>query len=223
MAVGKTNAGQRKNIPVWLVYSIGLAPAVWQFCRGATGNLGADPVKAFELFLGLWAIRFLILTLAVSPARQLFGLNFMRYRRALGLLCFYYASMHLAAYLVLDQALMLSAILEDVLKRPFIMLGMAAFVLLLPLALTSNSFSIRRLGRNWVRLHRLVYAIAICAGVHFALATKVLSADQFVYLGLIALLLGYRLFRPGLKPRRKRASNAAPQAFRPRVSPSNTQ
>ena len=134
---------------------------------------------------------------------RLLSLNFIRYRRALGLLCFYYASMHLAAYLVLDQALMLPAVIEDVLKRPFIMLGMAAFVLLLPLALTSNSFSIRRLGKNWVRLHRLAYVVAVCAAVHFALATKVLSADQYVYLGLITLMLGYRLVRLGLKPRRK--------------------
>src|SRR3546814_7218263 len=146
--------GHRTAMPLGLCHTSGLAPAFWQFCGCATGNLGADPVKAFELFLCLWAVRFLILTLAVSPARQLFGLNFIRYRRALGLLCFYYAAMHLAAYLVLDQALMLTAVVEDVLKRPFIMLGMAAFVLLLPLALPSNSFSIRSLGTKWVRLHR---------------------------------------------------------------------
>lgn len=214
MATGRATNAVWTIVPVWLVYVVGLAPAVWQFYLGATGNLGADPVKAFELFLGLWAVRFLLLTLAVSPARQLFGVNFIRYRRALGLLCFYYASMHLAAYLVLDQTLMLTAVIEDVLKRPFIMLGMAAFMVLLPLALTSNTFSIRRLGKNWVRLHRLVYAIAVCVAVHFALATKVLSVDQYVYLGLFALLLGYRIVRTSLTPRRKATETAMSPAPR---------
>src|SRR3546814_16823538 len=100
MAVGHMKAGQRKAIPVWLVYTIGLAPAVWQFCRGATGNLGADPVKAFELFLGLWAVRFLILTLAVSPARQLFCLIFLRFRRPPGPLFFYYSALHFDPHLL---------------------------------------------------------------------------------------------------------------------------
>ena len=119
---------------VWVLYVAGLAPAVYNFYLGATGSLGADPVKTFELDLGLWAVRFLILALAVSPLREIFGVNLLRYRRALGLLCFYYALMHFLTYLVLDQRLMLSAILADVSKRPFTMLGAAAFVLLVPLA-----------------------------------------------------------------------------------------
>lgn len=203
-------AGTRtwRNGSIWLVYIIGLAPAVWQFYLGATDNLGADPVKAFERFLGLWAVRFLILTLVVSPMRELFGANFVRYRRALGLLCFYYAAMHFSTYLVLDQSLMFSAVLADIAKRPFIMLGMAAFTLLVPLAITSNGFSIRRLGKNWRRLHRLIYGVAISAGIHFALATKVISGEQYVYLGVIALLLSYRLFRPIVQRRRKAKRSA---------------
>jgi sulfoxide reductase heme-binding subunit YedZ len=184
---------------VWVLYAAGLAPAVYNFYLGATGSLGADPVKTFELNLGLWAVRFLILALAVTPLREIFRVNVIRYRRALGLLCFYYALMHLLTYLVLDQRLMLPAILADVSKRPFTMLGAAAFVLLVPLALTSNTFSVRRLGKAWVRVHRLIYLIAICGAFHFALATKVLSGEQYLYLTLIALLLGHRLLRPYLK------------------------
>jgi sulfoxide reductase heme-binding subunit YedZ len=185
-----------QSASVWALYAVGLLPAAWSFYLGATDQLGADPVKTFELFLGLWTIRFLILTLAVSPARDLFGWNYLRYRRALGLLTFYYALMHFTVYMVLDQALDISMVVNDVLKRPFIMFGMAALALLIPLALTSNNFSIRRLGPNWVRLHRLVYIVAAAGAVHFALSTKVLGLQQYIYGGLIILLILYRSWRP---------------------------
>lgn len=192
------------SVSVWLVYVVGLVPAAWSFYRGATGGLGADPVKSFELLLGLWTLRFLILTLAVSPLRELGGWSFLRYRRALGLLTFYYAAMHFTVYAVLDQTLMLDAIIADVLKRPFIMFGMAGLVLLVPLAVTSNTASIRKLGPNWIKLHRLVYIIAALGAVHFALSTKVLSLEQYIYIGLILLLILYRAVRPILRERKRR-------------------
>ncbi|OLP52878.1 sulfoxide reductase heme-binding subunit YedZ [Rhizobium rhizosphaerae] len=193
---------------IWVLYGVGLLPAVWAFYQGATGGLGADPVKSFEHLLGLWALRFLILTLAVTPLRERLRINLLPYRRALGLLCFYYAAFHLAAYMVLDQALDLAVVLEDVLKRPFIMFGMAAFVMLVPLAVTSNRASIRRLGRNWIRLHRLIYLAAAAALLHYALSTKVLTPEQWIYIGLILVLLLYRGVRPLLPrpmPARSRA------------------
>ena len=208
-SVAKTTVRRWGPNLAWLLYVAGFAPAVYNFYLGATGSLGADPINTFELFLGLWAVRFLILTLAVSPLREIFGVNLILYRRALGLLCFYYALMHFLTYLVLDQRFMLSAILADVTKRPFIMLGAAALVLLVPLALTSNAFSIRRLGQAWVRIHRLIYLIAICGAIHFALATKVLSGGQYLYLTLITLLLAYRLVRPYLKRARGTAGRSA--------------
>lgn len=192
------------SVSVWLVYAVGLVPAAWSFYLGATGGLGADPVKSFELLLGLWTLRFLILTLAVSPLRELGGWSFLRYRRALGLLTFYYAAMHFTVYAVLDQTLMLDAIIADVLKRPFIMFGMAGLVLLVPLAVTSNAASIRTLGPNWVKLHRLVYIIAALGAVHFALSTKVLSLEQYIYIGLILLLILYRAVRPILRERKRK-------------------
>lgn len=190
---------------IWALYVVGLLPAVWTFYLGATDQLGADPVKTFELFLGLWTIRFLILTLAVSPARDLFGWNYLRYRRALGLLTFYYALMHFTVYMVLDQAMDLSAVLDDVLKRPFIMFGMAGLALLIPLAVTSNNFSIRKMGMKWIWLHKLIYIIAAAGALHFALSTKILDLEQYAYVGLIILMILYRSWRPIAKSR-KRAS-----------------
>jgi len=192
-----------QSASVWALYALGLLPAAWTFYLGATDQLGADPVKTFELFLGLWTIRFLILTLAVSPARDLLGWNYLRYRRALGLLTFYYALMHFTVYMVLDQALDFSAVVNDVLKRPFIMFGMAGLALLVPLAVTSNNFSIRRLGPNWVRLHRLVYIIAAAGAVHFGLSTKILDLEQYIYVGLIIMLILYRSWRPIARSRKR--------------------
>ncbi|MBB2755747.1 UNVERIFIED_ORG: sulfoxide reductase heme-binding subunit YedZ [Rhizobium aethiopicum] len=188
---------------VWLLYVVGLVPAAWTFYLGATDQLGADPVKTFELFLGIWTIRFLIATLAVSPARELLGWNYLRYRRALGLLTFYYALMHFTVYMVLDQAMDIHAVINDVLKRPFIMFGMAGLAMLIPLAVTSNNFSIRRLGKAWIWLHRLVYIVAACGALHFALSTKILDLEQYIYVGLIIALILYRSWRPIARSRKK--------------------
>ncbi|MGV2098857.1 protein-methionine-sulfoxide reductase heme-binding subunit MsrQ [Rhizobium sp. 21-4511-3d] len=190
---------------VWALYAVGLLPAAWTFYLGATDQLGADPVKTFELFLGLWTIRFLILTLAVSPARDLLSWNYLRYRRALGLLTFYYALMHFTVYMVLDQAMDLSAVVDDVLKRPFIMFGMAGLALLVPLAVTSNNFSIRKMGMKWIWLHKLIYIIAAAGALHFALSTKILDLEQYIYVGLIILMILYRSWRPIAKSRKRAA------------------
>ncbi|MDK4736766.1 protein-methionine-sulfoxide reductase heme-binding subunit MsrQ [Rhizobium sp. CNPSo 3490] len=188
---------------VWMLYVVGFVPAAWTFYLGATDQLGADPVKTFELFLGIWTIRFLIATLAVSPARELFGWNYLRYRRALGLLTFYYALMHFTVYMVLDQAMDIQAVVNDVLKRPFIMFGMAGLAMLIPLAVTSNNFSIRHLGTTWIWLHRLVTIIAACGALHFALSTKILDLEQIIYVGLIIALILYRSWRPIARSRKK--------------------
>src|SRR5262249_1457047 len=140
------------------IYILGMLPAVSTFYLGLTDQLGADPQKTLERTLGLWALRFLIVCLAVTPLRRLGGPNLVRYRRALGLLAFYYAAMHLTVYGVLDQGLNVAAIWADIVKRPYITIGMLAFLILVPLALTSNAPMIRRLGTAaWQRLHRLVY------------------------------------------------------------------
>lgn len=180
---------------IWLLYAVGLVPAAWGFWLGATGRLPGNPVKEFEHLLGLWALRFLIATLAVTPIRDLFSINWVRYRRALGLLAFWYVLMHFLTYMLLDQYLNFPAILVDIAKRPFITIGMTGFVLLIPLALTSNNWSIRRLGMRWVRLHRLVYVIAAAGALHFALSVKVVGLEPWTYIGLVLLLLLWRPVR----------------------------
>lgn len=207
-----------RSASTWAVYIVGLLPAGWTFYLGASGQLGADPVKTFELFLGLWTIRFLILSLAVSPLRDLFGWNLLRYRRAVGLLTFYYAVMHFSVYLILDQAMDVDAVVADILKRPFIMFGMVSLALLVPLAITSNNFSIRRMGRRWTWLHRLVYVSAAAAALHFALATKVFEIEQTIYIGMIVLMILYRSWRPiarARKDQRKQRSARVPSPTRP--------
>lgn len=193
---------------IWLVYAAGLLPAAYGFWLGATGRLPGNPVKEFEHLLGLWALRFLIATLAITPLRDLAGINWIRYRRALGLLAFWYVLMHFLTYMVLDQYLNFSAVVADIAKRPFITIGMAAFVLLIPLALTSNSWSIRRLGSRWGKLHRLVYVIAAAGALHFAMSVKVVGLEPWTYIALVGLLLAYRPIRPLLRGKRRERPGA---------------
>jgi methionine sulfoxide reductase heme-binding subunit len=197
------------QVPKIAIYLVGFIPAIWLFYAGITDQLGADPMRYLEQGLGLWALRFLIATLTITPLRQLFNINLLRYRRALGLLAFYYAALHLTTYLVLDQGLDVSAIVADIVKRPYITIGMATFVILVPLALTSNNASIRRMGgQAWAKLHRLVYLAAIGAALHFLLVVKSWPPEPLVYAAIVAVLLGYRLIRSTMKktsPRRRLA------------------
>ena len=195
------------------IYLLGLLPAVWTFYLGIVDQLGADPQKTLERTLGVWALRFLILALAITPLRRLGLANWVRWRRALGLLAFYYAVLHLTVYSVLDQGLDLGAIWADIVKRPYITVGMLAFTLLVPLALTSNAPMIRRLGgAAWQRLHRLVYLAATAAVVHFIMLEKSWSAELILYAGLTTALLAFRLFwrrAKSTKPPRQTANRAA--------------
>ena len=198
-----------RSASIWALYAIGLVPAALWFYLGATGRIPGNAIKEFEHALGLWALRFLFLTLAVTPLRDLAGINLVRYRRALGLLAFWYVVMHFATYMLLDQRLDMSTIVTDILRRPFITIGMAALVMLVPLALTSNNWSIRRLGRWWTRLHRLVYVIVLAGVLHFAMSVKVIGPEPAIYITLALILVGYRLVRPMVMQRRRRARMAS--------------
>jgi sulfoxide reductase heme-binding subunit YedZ len=177
------------------IYVTGMLPAVWYFYLGITDQLGADPQKTLERALGLWALRFLILALAITPLRRLGGPNLIGYRRTVGLLGFYYAALHLSVYLLLDQGLDLAAIWADIVKRPYITVGMLAFTLLVPLAVTSNTAMIRRLGgAAWQRLHRLVYLATAAAAVHFVMVVKAWPPEPLIYAGIVAILLLFRLW-----------------------------
>ena len=191
------------------IYIVGLMPAAWTFYLGLIDQLGADPQKTLERTLGLWALRFLIAGLAITPLRRLGGPSLIRYRRAIGLLAFYYAAMHLTVYTVLDQGLDLAAIWADIVKRPYITVGMLAFTCLVPLAVTSNNATIRRLGgAAWNRLHRLVYVAAAAAAIHFIMLVKAWPPEPLIYAALVAMLLLFRLVM-AFKRRDRRVPAAA--------------
>lgn len=206
MVTAKSVNDTLQRIPKWLVYVVGLVPAVLFFSLGVMDRLGADPLKTLERELGEWALRFIIAGLAITPLRQVAGINLLRYRRAIGLLAFYYAALHLITYVVLDQGLDWAAIWTDILKRPYITIGMASFILLVPLAVTSNNASIRRLGgQAWARLHKLVYVAAIGAAVHYVLLVKSWPLEPLVYAAIVLTLLAYRLARTLTRQPRARA------------------
>jgi methionine sulfoxide reductase heme-binding subunit len=201
--------------PRWPLYLFGAVPGVWVFWLGLNNQLGADPVKTLEHLLGLWALRFLIAALAVTPIRRFGGPSFIRFRRALGLLAFFYACAHLSAYLLFDQGFDARAIAKDILKRPYITIGMFAFAILLPLAVTSNNAVIKRMGAAaWQKLHRWVYLAAIAAAVHFIMVVKSWPAQPIVYAAIVAALL---LIRVGFAARKKLA--AVPLGVRPAHQP----
>jgi sulfoxide reductase heme-binding subunit YedZ len=190
------------------IYVVGMMPAVWYFYLGFTDQLGADPQNTLERALGLWALRFIVITLAITPLRPYLGPRLIRYRRTFGLLAFYYAALHVFVYLVLDQGLNVQAIVADIIKRPYITVGMLAFLTLVPLAVTSNNTMIRKLGgQAWNKLHRLVYVASIAAAVHFLMVVKTWNFEPVLYAFLIAVLLLYRLAKY-VKKRARRLGEA---------------
>ncbi len=192
-----------------VVFLLALAPAGWLAWRTVHDALGVNPVEELELTTGIWAYRFLLLSLAITPLRRLSGWNtVIRFRRMLGLFAFAYATAHLLIYVVVDQGLAVRYILQDVAKRRFITAGMVAFILLVPLAITSTKGWIRRLGRRWQALHRLVYVSAAAAALHFIWKVKVPIGEPVYYAGLLAILLAVRLLwrrRPVVAARRQPA------------------
>jgi len=158
-------------------------------------GLGANPIEALLHEFGRWGLKFLLLSLAITPLRRWTGWNWLiRFRRMLGLFAFFYILLHFVVYAVLDQGLDIAVIIEDVLKRPYITLGMAALLMLVPLAVTSTKGMMRRLGKRWQKLHRLVYVIAILGVWHFYWQVKLDTLDATVYALILAGLLGTRVY-----------------------------
>lgn len=205
----RLNAWARR-LPEGAVWCLGAIPLVLLIWGALANRLGPDPVKAIEHDLGLWALRFLLASLAISPLRWV-GLSLLKHRRPLGLIAFSYALLHLLTWLWLDMGLRFGQAAEDLVKRPYIIAGMLGLLALLPLALTSTRAAIRRLGRNWQRLHRLAYAALMLGVLHFALLLKVWTPEILFYIALAGLLLGGRLVRS-----LRRRGRLAPQA--PRVA-----
>lgn len=177
-----------------VVFALSLLPLAYYGWGAWHDTLGANPIEAVTRGMGTWTLNFLLITLAVSPLRKLTGWNILiRLRRMLGLFTFFYAVLHLTSYLWFDQFFDWREIAQDILKRPFITVGMAAFALLVPLAATSSNFAIRRLGgRRWQALHRTVYAIGILAVLHYSWLVKADQSQPLLYGGILFVLLGLR-------------------------------
>lgn len=169
-------------------------PLAWLVAAAVLDRLGADPVAELTHETGQWALRMLLLSLALTPLRRLTRwAGWIRYRRLAGLWAFAYASLHLSVYLILDLGDYWRQIIEEVLKRPYITVGATAWLLLLPLAATSTQWAMRRLGRRWQALHRLVYLAAVLAVVHFIWLVKADLGEPLIYATVLAILLGLRL------------------------------
>ena len=179
-----------------VLFVLCLVPLAWLVWDGVTNNLGANPVETVRRYTGDWTLRFLLIALTVTPLRRLTGWHVVvRLRRMLGLFAFFYACLHFVSYIWLDQFFMWDAIIEDILDRPYITVGVAAFLLLIPLAATSTNGMVRRLGgRRWQRLHQLVYVIAVLGVIHFLWLVKSDISEPVIYGAILALLLGFRLF-----------------------------
>ena len=188
---------QARRVPTWVVYLLGLVPLGVLIWGAIFGGLGPDPVKAIERGLGERGLQFLLASLAITPLRRL-GLNLLRFRRALGLLSFIYVSLHLVAWVWLDMGLRWGEMLADLTKRPFVILGMIGFLVMIPLAATSWNGAIRRMGAAaWGRLHKLAYVAILAGAVHLALLSKVWTGEVLLYLGLTLGLLALRLVPRG--------------------------
>ena len=186
--------GYAKRVPTWVIYPLGTLPAIWVIYGGLSA---IDPVRAIEWGLGLWAVRLLIATKFITPLRWV-GLNLLRFRRQLGLIAFAYVVLHFASWLTIDMGLRWEQIIPDLYKRWYILVGMSALVLLTPLALTSNNWSIRRLGgKTWNRLHKLAYLATGLGMIHFLMVGKVYTVEVLTYAAILIALLAIRVWRNG--------------------------
>lgn len=184
---------------VWkpIVFILCLVPAalVVTDLFSITGDLGANPVEAMLDRFGNWGLRFVMIALAVTPLRRITGRNeLLRFRRMLGLFAFFYILMHFLTWLILDQGLLMAAIIEDIAERPFITLGFTAFVLLTAMAATSTSAMRRRMGRRWDKLHYSVYAVGVLGVWHYWWQVKADIREPLIYAVILSILLGYRVW-----------------------------
>lgn len=190
--VDRLNAVLRR-VPAWPLYVIGVGYAGWYFWLGLSNQLGPEPINTLERAYGLVALKLIIAGLAVTPLRKWTGINLMKFRRAIGVTAFFFILVHLTVFAVLDVQ-SLGRVWTEVVKRPYVTIGMAGFLLLLPLAVTSNNLSVRRMGgMAWRQLHRLVYPAAVLGAVHYVWLVKGWQTTPLVYLGIILVLLAARV------------------------------
>jgi sulfoxide reductase heme-binding subunit YedZ len=193
--------GALRRVPPWSLYIVGAGWAVWLFWLGLTGGLGAEPITELEHRYGELAINLLVAGLAVTPLRRYLGVNLMPFRRALGVLCFFFVVAHLLVWAVLDVQTV-ARVWADIVDRPYVTIGMAGFLLLLPLGLTSNNWSVRKMGAAaWRKVHKLVYPAAVLGALHYVWLAKGFQWEPLLYMAAILGLLALRL-RPASRPSR---------------------
>ena len=195
MSAGSINQTLRR-VPAWPVYLLGAVPLALLVVQVATGDLGPDPVKTLERSLGEWGLKFIVAGLCITPLRWATGVSLIKYRRAIGLLAFFYVALHLTTWVVLDLQFRWAEIGADLIKRPYIIIGMIGFVALLPLAVTSNTLSVRRMGAAaWQKLHRLTYVAALAGAIHYMVLVKAWPLEPMLYLAAVLALLALRAGR----------------------------
>jgi len=199
---GRIN-GALRRVPAWPLYVVAAGWAGWLFYLGATGGLGVEPIEALEHRYGALALQALILSLAITPLQRLVGIKLIKFRRAIGLIAFFFVLAHFAVWALLDVGAV-SAIWADIVKRPYVTVGMVGFVLLIPLAVTSNNLSLRKMGAAaWRKLHKLAYPAAVLGAVHFVWLAKGFQIEPLLYLLAVLGLLAFRL------PKRQRMARSA--------------
>jgi len=179
------------------VFVAALAPFLWLLYNAFWGDLGANPVETITNQTGIWTLRLIVATIAITPIRWLTKWNpIIQFRRMIGLFAFFYSVLHFSIYFVLDRSMMVEGLWDDVVKRPYITVGFIGFVMMIPLALTSTKGWIRRIGgKRWALLHRLVYVTAIAGVIHYWWKVKLDVTDPMIYAAIVAILLGWRLVR----------------------------
>ena len=196
-----------RRVPAWPVYLLGAVPFALIVLQIVSGDLGPDPVKTLERSLGAWGLKFIVAGLCVTPLRWATGISLIKYRRAIGLLAFFYVALHLTTWVVLDLQFRWAEIGADLTKRPYIIIGMIGFLALMPLAVTSNNLSVRRMGAAaWQKLHRLTYVAAMAGAIHYMMLVKAWPLEPMLYLAAVLVLLAVRAWRSW-----RRAQATSPQ------------
>jgi sulfoxide reductase heme-binding subunit YedZ len=188
-----------RKIPTWVLYLFLALPIPYLFYSAATGGMGVEPINTLERQMGELTLKLIIVGLAITPLRKYLKLNLLKFRRAIGVMAFVYVVVHLGIWVVLDMSLRWEQMWGDIWKRPYITIGMAAFLMMIPLAVTSNNLSLRKIGgAAWRKLHKLVYLIATLGAVHYIMVQKVWEAEPMLYLVVILALLATR-YKPSQK------------------------
>jgi len=185
--------GWVRKVPAWIIYVVGAAWAAWLFYQALTGALGAEPINALERRYGELALQLIVAGLVITPLRNWLGVNLIKFRRAIGVTTFFFVLAHFLVWVLLDVGT-LERVWTEIVKRPYVTIGFASFLLLIPLAVTSNNQSLRKLGPlRWCKLHQLTYPAAVLAVLHYIWLVKGWPLEPFVYLSIILGLLALRI------------------------------